>query len=131
MDKVLVILKREYMVRVKTRAFLIGTVVSPLLLLALALLPGLLLARGGGQRYVTVLDASNDPQLFAAIQRRTEGKTDDGSPNTSRDSNDDGPRGTRFVLVQRVIHPGESIDDVLREQNATAEKNADQAVLVL
>src|SRR5262249_25974456 len=129
MDKVLVILKREYIVRVKTRAFLIGTVVSPLFLLALALLPGLLIAKSGGERNVTVLDASGDPQLFPAIQRRTQGRPDDASQDSSRDSGDEGGLRTKFLLVQRVIQPGEAIEDVLREQNITAEQNADHAVL--
>ncbi|HMG34420.1 MAG TPA: ABC transporter permease [Blastocatellia bacterium] len=132
MDKVLVILKREYFVRVKTRAFVIGTVISPLLLLALALLPGLLAVKSSGQRNVAVLDASGDPQLFPAIQRRTEGKLEDASQSSTNESgrNDDGPR-TRFVLVQRIPGPGETTDDLLRSYNAAAEKDPDQAVLYL
>ena len=39
MNKVLIIIKREYLVRVRTKAFLIGTLVSPLLMLALIALP--------------------------------------------------------------------------------------------
>src|SRR5262249_54865931 len=90
------------------------------------------IAKSGGERNVTVLDASGDPQLFPAIQRRTQGRSDDASQGSSRESSDDegGPR-TKFLLVQRVIQPGEAIEDVLREQNITAEQNADHAVLVL
>jgi len=40
MDKILIIIRREYLVRVRTRAFLIGTIASPILLLALIILPG-------------------------------------------------------------------------------------------
>ncbi len=64
MKKVLVIIKREYMVRVRTKAFLIGTIISPVLMLALIILPGLLAATGGGDRNVTVLDQSGDSKII-------------------------------------------------------------------
>ena len=50
MKKVLIIIKREYLVRVRTKAFLIGTIVTPLLMLALIILPIFFATRGGGVR---------------------------------------------------------------------------------
>ncbi len=42
MKKVWVIIKREYLIRVRTKAFIIGTIISPLLMLGLILLPAFL-----------------------------------------------------------------------------------------
>jgi len=84
MKKVWAIIKREYTVRVRTRAFVISTIASPVLLLALALLPGLLAARGGGERHVTVLDQSGDAQLYDLIKNRLDGS------GTSRDDSGGG-----------------------------------------
>ena len=65
-------IKREYLMRVRTKAFIISTIVSPLLMLGLTLLPALLAARGGGERHVTVFDQSSDPELFKTIKTRLE-----------------------------------------------------------
>jgi ABC-type Na+ efflux pump permease subunit len=78
MKKVLIIIKREYLVRVRTRAFMIGTIISPVLLLALIILPGFLAERGsGGERRITVLDQSGDPKLFDAINERVASRPSD------------------------------------------------------
>ncbi|HEY9232641.1 MAG TPA: ABC transporter permease [Blastocatellia bacterium] len=127
MKKVWAIIKREYVVRVRTRAFVISTIASPLLLLALALLPGLLAARGGGERHVTVLDQSGDPQLFDLIKNRLD------APGASRDDDGDSrPQLTRYVLERRVVSAGENIDDVIRsDYTAGGKKDEDKAYLIL
>jgi ABC-2 type transport system permease protein len=55
-DKVLVIARREYLSRIKTKGFWIGTVLLPLLMLALTVLPGLLLSKLKGTLRVAVVD---------------------------------------------------------------------------
>src|SRR5919199_6454133 len=104
MKKIWVIIKREYVVRVRTRAFVISTIASPVLLLALALLPALLAARGGGERHVTVLDQSGDAQLFDAIKSRLE-------PHEAGDDDAGGKRfsTTRYVLERKAVPPGEDV----------------------
>jgi ABC-2 type transport system permease protein len=127
MKKVLAIIKREYVVRVRTRAFVIATIASPLLLLALALLPGLLAARGGGERHVTVLDQSGDPQLFDLIKSRLD------APGAGGDDGD-GNRAqlTRYVLERRVVGPGEDVGKVIADDyTAGAKKDDDKAYLIL
>jgi ABC-2 type transport system permease protein len=85
MNKVLIIIKREYLVRVRTRAFLIGTMVSPLLMIALIALPIFFATRGGGDRRVTVLDQSGDPDLFDAIRKSLETRGDGDEELNRRD----------------------------------------------
>lgn len=127
MKKVWAIIKREYVVRVRTRAFIISTIASPVLLLALALLPGLLATRGGGERHVTVLDQSGDPQLFDLIKNRLEPHT--ASPD---DAGDNQPQLTRYVLERRVVQPNENINDLISNDYTTGgKKDEDKAYLIL
>jgi len=48
MEKILVIIKREYLQRVRPRPFLIGTILTPALLLVFSLLPVLLATTNSG-----------------------------------------------------------------------------------
>ena len=124
MSKIWAIIKREYVVRVRTRAFVISTIASPLLLLALALLPGLLAARGGGERHVTVLDQSGDEQLFPALKSRLESR--------GAGDGDNQPQITRYVLTRRAVQPDEDIDGVIRsDYSGSGKKDEDKAYLIL
>jgi ABC-2 type transport system permease protein len=105
MNKIWVIIKREYLVRVKTRAFLVSTVISPILLLALVVLPGVLAARGGGDRKVIVLDQTADSTLFDLVKKNLE-KTD----RENGDRNGDF-RSTQFQLGRRPIPATETVDE--------------------
>jgi ABC-2 type transport system permease protein len=129
MRKVLIIIKREYLVRVRTRAFMIGTIISPLLLLALIILPGFLAERGSrGERQVVVLDQSGDPKLFDTIQQRV-------APRASASESDDGNRGggsTRFVLTRQIVPSDENPDDsIKRASNGEGNKGPEKAFLIL
>ena len=123
MKKIWVIIKREYLVRVRTRAFVIGTIISPVLLLALIILPAFLAERGGGgQRRVTVLDQSNDPLLFDAIKRRVESnETDFTEPGFAS--------GTRFVLSRQPLRADQSPNDWIRRENEG--EKSDRSYLIL
>jgi len=129
MKKVLIIIKREYLVRVRTRAFMIGTIISPVLLLALIILPSFLAERGsGGERRITVLDQSGDPKLFDAINERVASRASDSAL-------DDGSRmggSTRFVLTHEIVPPDQNPDDAIkRGSNGEADKGVEKAFLVL
>lgn len=56
MHNVLAIIRREFMTRVRTRAFAIGTVIGPLLMVVLFALPILLERRQTAPKHVVVLD---------------------------------------------------------------------------
>lgn len=128
MNKVLVIIKREYMVRVRTKAFLIGTIISPLLMLGLIVLPGLLAATGGGDRHVTVVDQSGDSKLFDSVKNRLDGHTAGG------EGADDSQRsvGTKYILSQKTVPPGQDVEDVIKgDYSQGGEKDTDRAYLIL
>ncbi len=123
MKKIWVIIKREYLVRVRTKAFAIGTVLSPLLMLALIVLPGFLATRGGGDRHVTVVDQGADPQLYELIRRRLESPEEgDGAARTIT---------TRFILSHEAVPPGEDATAVVERHKAIIAKDSDRSFVVL
>lgn len=61
--KVSVVVRREYLSRVRTRAFWISTMAFPVVILAFAILPNYLAMRSGGT--YTVALVSDDPELSA------------------------------------------------------------------
>ncbi|MBD3870225.1 MAG: ABC transporter permease [Acidobacteria bacterium] len=56
--RILAVIRREYLERVKTKAFWISTILVPIFLGAVMILPAWLAARGGGEFSVAVLDLS-------------------------------------------------------------------------
>jgi ABC-2 type transport system permease protein len=60
MSKVLVIARREFIERVRTKGFWIGTILFPILMSAIVLVPALL-ARGGGTKRIAVVDQAPAP----------------------------------------------------------------------
>jgi ABC-2 type transport system permease protein len=128
MKKVFIIIKREYLVRVRTKAFMIGTIISPLLMLGLITLPIFFATRGGGERRVTVLDQSGDPDLFDAINRTLTGKFDSADELNKRDP---GVGNTTYRLTRRVVTSNEEMQSALAELQAKAAKDPDATYLVL
>ena len=125
MKKVWVIIKREYLIRVRTKAFIIGTIISPLLMLGLILLPAFLATRGGGTRHVSVIDQSNDPTLFEAIKQRAEATTATdatGGSGRARFAN------TRYELSRITIQPGENVEDVKARLSNEVKQDSDKGV---
>ncbi|MCI0485352.1 MAG: ABC transporter permease [Blastocatellia bacterium] len=123
MKKVLIIIKREYLTRVRTKAFVIGTVISPLLMLALIILPAFLATRGGGERQVRLIDQSGDPYLVEAIMKKVSPSSGDDRPTMRRN--------TRFVLSHRPVRPDEAIEEVREQYKDEVLKDSDNAYVVL
>ncbi len=76
MHKVWVVVRREFIERVRTKWFWIGTILGPLLMVGLIGLQVLLASRGAGDRHIAVVDATTTGfgqrltgQLGAAITR--------------------------------------------------------------
>lgn len=123
MRKIWVIIKREYLVRVRTKAFAIGTVLSPLLMLALIVLPGFLATRGGGDRNITIVDQTGDPQLYDLIKRRLESPQEDGGAARSIT--------TRFILSHEAVPPGEDLTPVIERYKGVIAEDSDKSFVVL
>lgn len=128
MKKILIIIKREYLVRVRTRAFLIGTIVTPLLMLALITLPIFFATRGGGDRRVTVLDQSGDPELYNSINAAVQGRAGSDEELNRRDP---GVGTTHYILSRRVVTANENLNAIEEQYQQEADKNPDSTFLVL
>jgi ABC-2 type transport system permease protein len=72
MRRLWVLVKREYVERVRTKAFVIGTVLGPLLMGGLTVIPGLLMSRGGKPLRVTVVDVGG--HLAGPVEAALAGK---------------------------------------------------------
>ena len=128
MKKIFIIIKREYLVRVRTRAFMIGTVVTPVLMLALITLPIFFATRGGGDRRVTVLDQTGDPELFNAINAAVQGRAGSEEESNRRDP---GVGTTHYMLSRRVVSPGEDFNAIEEQFKKEADKDPNSTFLVL
>ncbi|HEX8185001.1 MAG TPA: ABC transporter permease [Blastocatellia bacterium] len=128
MKKIWVIIKREYTVRVRTKAFLIGTIASPVILLALIILPGFLAARGGGDRNITVINQSGDPELFNAIKKNIDSR----GQGSGAQEGEPGPMGTRYNLTEKVVPPGQNVEEAINQDySQEGKKDSDKAYLIL
>ena len=76
MHRILAVAKREYMARLRTKTFLVGTIMMPLLMVAWIAAPEYFASRARAHD-VLVLDQSGDPGLFAAMQGRLQKATRD------------------------------------------------------
>ncbi|HEV2664606.1 MAG TPA: ABC transporter permease, partial [Blastocatellia bacterium] len=69
MDKLKAIIKREYLTRVRSKGFIIGTILSPLFMSSFILIPFLLGRSAGPDKYqIVALDQSGDAQLFESLK---------------------------------------------------------------
>lgn len=68
MDKLKAIIKREYLTRVRSKGFIIGTILSPLIMSSFILLPVLIGRTGGQDKFqIVALDQSGDGLLFESL----------------------------------------------------------------
>ncbi|MGH9936393.1 MAG: ABC transporter permease [Blastocatellia bacterium] len=70
MDKLKAIIKREYLTRVRSKGFIIGTILSPLVMSSFILVPYFVGRSAGPDKYrITVLDQNGDDRLFESLKR--------------------------------------------------------------
>jgi ABC-2 type transport system permease protein len=84
MSKLFAVVRREFVTRVKTRAFLIGTFLGPVLMAALWTLPILLSKRDTGAKRVAIVDASSGQlgaRIEAALGSARRGEGDEAKPS--------------------------------------------------
>jgi ABC-2 type transport system permease protein len=76
MGKLFAIVQREFIERVRTKAFLIGTLMGPVLFFAIGALPGLMLGKPTAGQTIAVIDATTGqvaPRLLDSLGRQTLG----------------------------------------------------------
>lgn len=79
MNKIIAVIRREFIERVRTKAFIIGTVLVPVLWIGFGLLPRLLLERETGAQRLVVLDRTQSDvgaRIAAALEAVKAGEGD-------------------------------------------------------
>ena len=88
-NNVVVIARREYLSRVKTKGFWIGTVLLPVLMLSMTILPSLLIARSKSTLRLAIVDQTG--KVGAPLQSKLEHQT--GSDKDNEKDKDKSPTG--------------------------------------
>ncbi|MCI0336529.1 MAG: ABC transporter permease [Acidobacteria bacterium] len=103
MDKLKAIIKREYLTRVKSKGFIIGTIISPLVMMSFAVVPILLTRMGGPGNYrIAVLDQAGDEVLFDRIENLL-------APDRAMDD--------RYALQHEIVGPQENLEERQQKLN--------------
>jgi len=104
LNRIKAVIRREYLERVRTKAFWISTLVVPFFLGAVMILPAYLAARGGGEFSVAVIDLSGrffDP-VQAEVGRMLGGDDEKLNINLLRQDPGPDPEETREQIKDQV-----------------------------
>jgi ABC-2 type transport system permease protein len=98
------VVRREYLERVRSRAFVIGTLLGPLLMSALMIVPIFAMRSGGKLLRVAVLDASG--RLQAEVEEALRAARFDGKPRFDVQGAGEGPPETREAALKEAVRQG-------------------------
>ena len=131
MRKLLAIIKREYIQRVRTKFFVIMTVLGPLMLVVFTIVPGLLFSiKAGGDTRIAIVDQTEGAKVYESIRRSLLRKDRGGASesgagvagslnaNTKDRAQTAGRSMSGNFQIEQVNVAGRSIEDVRRELNA-------------
>lgn len=131
MRKLLAIIKREYIQRVRTKFFVVMTVLGPVMLVVFTIVPGLLFSiKAGGDTRIAIVDQTEGAKVYESIRRsllrKDRGEESDsgaglaGSMNANtKDRAQTAGRSIRGNFqIEQLDVAGRSIEDVRRELNA-------------
>ena len=68
MNKFLAVVKREYVQRVRSKFFVVMTILGPVMLLVFTVVPGLLLGQKFGDTRIAIVDQTEGTKLYDAIR---------------------------------------------------------------
>ena len=69
MTKFLAVVKREYLQRVKSKFFIVATVLGPVMIFVFTVLPQIILGmKSGGPTHIAVIDQTKDATMYARVQ---------------------------------------------------------------
>jgi ABC-2 type transport system permease protein len=145
MNKLLAVVKREYIQRVRTKFFVVMTILGPLMLVVFTIVPGLLFSiKAGGDTRIAIVDQTEGMKLSDSIRRSLlkedrEDESDDNSvgiagsvnANTKDRMQKAGKSLSGSFLVEKVDLGGRALDDVKRELNARIGKEELDGYLVI
>ncbi|MEP6707821.1 MAG: ABC transporter permease, partial [Pyrinomonadaceae bacterium] len=144
MTKLLAIIKREYLQRVRTKMFVIMTVLGPVMLAVFTIVPGLLFSmKAGGATRIAIVDQTPDARVFKALSdsflKRPRTGNNDGSSaletinaNTRDRAQSAGKAlNGNFAIDSMLDMHGRSLDQVKQELNGRIARNQLDGYLIL
>ncbi len=127
MRKLLAVIKREYVQRVRTKFFIVMTILGPLMLLVFTVVPGMLIGfKAGGDTRLVVIDQTEGARVYESIRSSLTTRERDESEEMSAESiNADSSERAKAAgramrgrfQVEPVQTAGRSIENVRRELN--------------
>jgi ABC-2 type transport system permease protein len=144
MNKLVAIIKREYLQRVRTKFFIIMTVLGPLFMVAVTVVPGLLFAmKAGGDTRIVIIDQTAGNKLYepirgALLKQKSDDANDDQQPVTNAVSESRQERMKKAgramagsFQVEEAKLDGRALDDVRHELNARIGRDELDGYLVI
>ncbi len=117
MNKLWTIIKREYLIRVKSKGFVIGTVLGPIIMSSFVLIPVLVGRYSGPDKYnIVVLDQTGDTTLYERMNVLLIPKRS-GQP--------------RYELTREALNPGEDVDTRRQVLTGRLAKKEIDGILIL
>jgi len=144
MNKLVAIIKREYLQKVRTKFFVIMTVLGPVMLVVFTIVPGLLIGmKTGGDTRIAILDQTEGVKLYDSIRKsllKPEGDDEinqrtgiaDAANSNSKDRIEKAGRSmTGSFRVEQVNPGGRSLNEIKRELNARIGRDELDGYLVI
>jgi ABC-2 type transport system permease protein len=103
-DKLWAVIRREYLERVRTRGFVIGTILGPVIMSALMIVPALAMRSGSKPLKVAVLDSTG--ALRPAVEEALRAARFDGKARFDVQPESGGAPGTREAALKAAVLAG-------------------------
>jgi len=103
-SKLRAVVRREYLARVRSKAFIIATLIGPLLMGGLMILPAVMMRAGGTVQRVAVLDAGSG--LQAEVEETLRAARVDDKPRFDVQPSGEGPLGERERALKEAVVAG-------------------------
>ena len=103
MHKIWAVIRREFVERVRTRAFLLSTILFPLFMAAMVVIPGFLMSRSTGTQRLALVDATTDDlgqRMAASLSAARVGRGEAAPPRY---------RVTRIAAADRALPVRDSL----------------------
>ncbi|HSS21431.1 MAG TPA: ABC transporter permease [Pyrinomonadaceae bacterium] len=143
MNKMLAVVKREYLQRVRTKFFVIMTVLGPVMLMVFTVIPGLLFTIQTGNTRIAIVDQTEGGKLYQPLRDLLlKNHSDDEMPKAAdvgesmQKSPDErmkqaGKSSTSSFVVEQGNQYGRSLEEIRQELNARIGRNELEGYLVI
>jgi ABC-2 type transport system permease protein len=144
MNKILAVIRREYLQRVRTKFFVIMTILGPVMLLIFTVVPGLLFTIKTGDTRLAIVDQTPNGTLYQPVHdsllKHEDDEEDEQAPANLPEQMQQDPQErmkqagkgiTGTFVVEQVSTNGRTLEEVKQELNARIGREELDAYLVI